>query len=41
MVSKWTENGNIVEYAKANPHADRFALVKFLSSVLTPPLIIA
>ena len=29
MVSEWAENGNINEYVKANPDADRLELVCF------------
>ena len=34
MVSEWMANGNINEFVKANPDADRLELVGFLFEVL-------
>ena len=37
MISEWMENGNINEYVKAHPDADRLGLVGFpLSTLLSP-----
>lgn len=30
MISEWMTNGNVIEYIKQNPEADRIALVGFL-----------
>ena len=35
MVSEWMVKGNINEFVKANPNADRLGLVSFLSAILT------
>lgn len=42
MVSEWMINGNINEYVKAHPDADRFGLVGLLfsSSLFLSPLTI-
>ena len=29
MVSEWIPNGNIMEFVRANPNADRLGLVRF------------
>lgn len=34
MVSQWVENGNINEFVKANPDADRLELVCILATFL-------
>jgi hypothetical protein len=34
MVSEWMENGNVVEFVKADPTADRLKLVGLSSQVL-------
>ena len=34
MVSEWMERGDINEFVKANPDADRLGLVRFLFMVL-------
>lgn len=33
MVSGWMENGNINEFVKQNPDADRLGLVSFLFKI--------
>ena len=38
MASEWMTNGNIVEFLKANPGANRFELVGFSSKKLVPLL---
>ena len=34
MVSEWMVKGNISEFVKANPNADRLGLVSSLSAIL-------
>lgn len=41
IISDWMKNGNINEFVKANPSAQRLGLVRFfyLTPQLRPPLI--
>lgn len=34
MVSEWMENGNINQFVKAHPDADRLKLVRVLSNAI-------
>ena len=39
MVSVWMANGNINEFIKAHPEADRFGLVSPLLATLSPSIL--